>query len=88
MADFLKKTYAHCVNAVQIRLYKEQQAPRIINLMPVTVISDELQGVPTLSLDHDLLFHVSSTLDTKHRSELNPSTWDSVSVAWQVGLLT
>ncbi|KAM0745199.1 hypothetical protein ACQRIT_000583 [Beauveria bassiana] len=74
MTYFLKKIYAHCVNAAQVWLYKEQQALRIINLTPITVISDELQGVPTSSLDHDLLSHVSSALDTKHRSEMNTST--------------
>ncbi|EJP67694.1 uncharacterized protein BBA_03474 [Beauveria bassiana ARSEF 2860] len=74
MVDFLKKTYAHCVNAAQVWLYKEQQAVRFVNLKPIIVISDELQSVATSSLNHDF----NSTLNTKHRSELNPSTWDSV----------
>ncbi|KAH8709502.1 hypothetical protein HC256_009422 [Beauveria bassiana] len=78
MADFLKTIYAHCFNAAQVWLYKEQQALRFIDLTPITVISNELQGVPTSSLDYDLLFYLNRKLDTKHRSELNPSTWDSV----------
>lgn len=74
MADFLKTIYAHCFNAAQVWLYKQQQALRFIDLTPITIISDELQGVPTSSLNHDF----NNTLDTKHRSELNPSAWDSV----------